>query len=234
VDGRGCRRFAGVFAVGKFRSSPSSKPTPASQKSGEAAEGSTFIPTFPSKAPAPGLAPEGMVWIPGGEFSMGSDAASESLCGLPGVMRDGQPIHRVYVDGFWMDATEVTNEQFEKFVKATGYVTVAETKPTKEEFPTAPPENLVAGSTVFAPTPQPVDLRNFYQWWSYVPGADSRHPTGPGSDLKAARNIPWCTSPTKTRRLTRSGRASDCPRRRSGNSPRVAAWPASCMRGAMS
>ena len=181
---------AGVFAVGKFRSSPSSKPTPASQKSGEAAEGSPFIPTFPNKAPAPRLAPEGMVWIPGGEFSMGSDAASESLCGLPGVMRDGLPIHRVYVDGFWMDATEVTNEQFEKFVKATGYVTVAETKPTKEEFPTAPPENLVAGSTVFAPTPQPVDLRNFYQWWSYVPGADWRHPTGPGSDLKGREKYP--------------------------------------------
>ena len=75
---------------------------------------------------------------------MGSDAASESLCGLPGVTRDALPIHRVSVDGFWMDATEVTNEQFEKFAKATGYVTVAEQKPTKEEFPTAPPENLIA------------------------------------------------------------------------------------------
>jgi sulfatase modifying factor 1 len=131
-----------------------------------------------------------MVWIPGGEFSMGSDWASESLCNLPGVTRDAQPIHRVYVDGFWMDATEVTNQQFETFVKATGYVTVAEQKPTKEEFPTAPPENLVAGSTVFKPTPQPVPLNNYFQWWNYLPGADWRHPTGPDSDLKGRQKYP--------------------------------------------
>ena len=130
------------------------------------------------------------MWIPGGEFSMGGDAASESLCSLPGVTRDALPIHRVYVDGFWMDATEVSNEQFEKFVKATGYVTVAEQKPTKEEFPTAPPENLVAGSTVFTPTPQPVPLNNYYQWWGYVPGADWRHPTGPDSNLKGREKYP--------------------------------------------
>jgi len=131
-----------------------------------------------------------MVWIPGGEFSMGSDVASESLCGLPGVTRDAGPIHRVYVDGFWMDATEVTNEQFEKFVNSTGYITVAEQKPTKEEFPTAPPENLVAGSTVFTPTPQPVPLNNYFQWWSYVHGADWRHPTGPDSNLKGKEEFP--------------------------------------------
>ena len=76
-----------------------------------------------------------MVWVPGGEFSMGSDGASESLCSLPGVTSDAQPIHRVYVDGFWMDATEVTNEQFEKFVKATGYVTVAEQKAYERRIP---------------------------------------------------------------------------------------------------
>ena len=80
---------------------------------------SPFQPTVENKTPAPVPAPEGMVWVPGGEFSMGSDESGESLCSLPGVTRDSQPIHRVYVDGFWMDATEVTNEQFEKFVKAT-------------------------------------------------------------------------------------------------------------------
>ena len=151
---------------------------------------SAFAPTIPNKASAPGPAPEGMVWIPGGEFSMGSDAASETLCGLPGVTRDALPIHRVYVDGFWMDATEVTNEQFEKFVKATGYITVAEQTPTKEEFPTAPPENLVAGSTVFTATSQPVPLNDYFQWWSYVHGADWRHPTGPDSDLKGREKYP--------------------------------------------
>ncbi len=148
---------------------------------------SPFAPTLPNKTPAPAPAPEGMAWIPGGEFSMGSDATSESLCGLPGVTRDALPIHRVYVDGFWMDATEVTNDQFEKFAKATGYITVAEQKPTREEFPTAPPENLIAGSTVFTPTPKPVPLNNYFQWWSYVPGADWRHPDGPESSLKEER-----------------------------------------------
>jgi sulfatase modifying factor 1 len=181
---------AGVVAFGKFRSAPGSPSTLASQKSGEAAPASPFAPTIPNKTPAPAPAPAGMVWISGGEFSMGSDETGEAICSLPGVTRDAQPIHRVYVDGFWMDATEVTNEQFEKFVKATGYVTVAEKKPTKEEFPTAPEENLVAGSTVFAPTPQPVALNNYYQWWSYVPGADWRHPTGPDSDLKGREKYP--------------------------------------------
>ena len=155
-----------------------------------AAATSAFAPTVPNPAPAPAPAPEGMVWIPGGEFSMGSTVASESLCGQPGVTLDALPVHRVSVDAFWMDATEVTNEQFEKFVKATGYVTVAEVKPTKEEFPTAPPENLVAGSTVFTTTPQPVALNNYFQWWSYVPGADWRHPTGPGRDLPRREKYP--------------------------------------------
>ncbi len=115
------------------------------------------------KAPS-SPAPEGMVWIPGGEFEMGSDDRGESLCSIGGVTRDAQPIHRVYVDGFWMDKTEVTNEQFEKFANATRYVTVAERVPTKEEFPTAPPENLVSGSVVFKPTDHPIELRDHYQW----------------------------------------------------------------------
>src|SRR5437867_11467273 len=176
---------AGVVAVVKYRQSPASPAIAGIQLN---AATSPFAPTIPNKAPTP--APEGMVWIPGGEFSMGSDAASEALCGLPGVTRDALPIHRVYVDGFWMDATEVTNEQFEKFVKATGYITVAEQKPTKEEFPTAPPENLVAGSTVFTTTPQPVKWDDYFQWWSYVPGADWRHPTGPDSDLQGREKYP--------------------------------------------
>jgi formylglycine-generating enzyme required for sulfatase activity len=131
-----------------------------------------------------------MVWIPGGEFSMGATVESESLCSLSGVTRDALPVHRVHVDGFWMDATEVTNAQFAAFVEATGYVTVAERKPTQEEFPTAPPENLVAGSTVFAPTPKPVRLNNHYLWWSYVPGAQWRHPTGPGSSIEGLGDHP--------------------------------------------
>jgi len=131
-----------------------------------------------------------MVWIPGGEFSMGSDDPRGSICGGPDSMGDARPIHRVYVDGFWMDTTEVTNAQFQKFVKTTGYVTIAERKPTKEEFPTAPPENLVAGSTVFTPTLQAVPLNDHFQWWRYQNGANWRHPEGPESDLKSREKYP--------------------------------------------
>lgn len=149
-----------------------------------------FGATVPGSAKAPGPAPDGMVWIPGGEFSMGSDAANDSMCGQPGLTRDALPIHRVFVDGFWMDQTEVTNEQWEKFAQATGYRTIAEIAPTKEEFPTAPPENLVAGSTVFTPSPTPVPLNNYFQWWRYEKGANWRHPEGPESDLKGREKHP--------------------------------------------
>jgi formylglycine-generating enzyme len=153
---------------------------------------SAFRPTIPNKAPAPANAPEGMVWVPGGEFSMGCELPNESLCTAATMssVNDAQPVHRVYVDGFWMDTNDVSNEQFEKFVKATGYKTVAEIAPTKEQFPTAPPENLVAGSTVFMPTEKAVPLDNYFQWWSYVHGANWRHPTGPASDLKGKEKYP--------------------------------------------
>ncbi len=105
-------------------------------------------------------------------------------------VNDAQPIHRVSVDGFWMDKTDVTNDEFEKFVKATGYKTIAEIAPTKEQFPTAPPENLVAGSTVFTPTTNAVPLDDYFQWWRYVHGANWRHPTGPDSDIKGKGNYP--------------------------------------------
>ena len=107
-----------------------------------------------------------MVWIPGGEFSMGSHVESEALCALPGVTRDALPVHRVYVDGFWMDATEVTNDDFARFVTATGYVTIAERTPTAAEFPGAPPDNLVAGSVVFTATTAAV------RWTTTVNGGD--------------------------------------------------------------
>jgi formylglycine-generating enzyme required for sulfatase activity len=149
-----------------------------------------FAPTKENAGPAPGPAPEGMLWIPGGEFSMGSIDPCTSLCGGNQPMEDARPIHRVSVDGFWMDATEVTNEQFQKFVTATGYVTVAEQKPTRAEFPTAPEENLVAGSVVFTPSQSPVPLDNHYRWWQYVPGANWRHPEGPSSDIRGRERYP--------------------------------------------
>src|SRR5215467_2697849 len=149
-----------------------------------------FESTIPNKKSPPGKAPEGMVWIPGGEFSMGAAVNGAGSHEMPMASNDSEPVHRVYVDAFWMDAIPVTNAQFEKFVRATGYVTIAERTPTKEEFPTAPEENLVAGSVVFAPTDHEVPLNNHYQWWSYVKGANWRHPLGPQSDIKGKENYP--------------------------------------------
>jgi len=159
----------------------------------EGATGATsaaFGDTIPNRGTPTQPAPADMVWIPGGEFSMGAEQTSETMSDVPGVTRDSLPVHRVYVDGFWMDRTEVTNEEFQRFVEATGYVTIAERTPTKEEFPSAPAENLVAGSVVFSPPDHPVALNDYYQWWSYVKGANWRHPEGPKSDLKGREKYP--------------------------------------------
>jgi formylglycine-generating enzyme required for sulfatase activity len=150
----------------------------------------TFGPTVPNTQPPPGPAPKGMVWIPGGEFSMGAqDAPDMNMVGMQAT-RDSRPIHRVYVDGFFMDKTDVTNANFAAFVKATGYVTIAEKTPTAEDFPGAPPENLYAGGVVFSPPNHAVTLDDHFQWWKYVKGANWRHPTGPSSSIKGKENYP--------------------------------------------
>src|SRR5688500_4237322 len=101
----------------------------------QAKHADSTAPTTP-----PGPAPAGMVWVPGGAFWMGD-----------GEFKDARPVHRVEVDGFWMDKTEVTNAQFARFVGETGYVTVAEKAPDPKDFPGVPPEDLKAGSIVFTP-----------------------------------------------------------------------------------
>ncbi|HSP63840.1 MAG TPA: SUMF1/EgtB/PvdO family nonheme iron enzyme, partial [Pyrinomonadaceae bacterium] len=154
-------------------------------------EGSSpFLPTVANTEAPASKAPEGMRWIPGGEFSMGAVVNGSGSCEMPMPASDAQPVHRVRVDAFWMDVTAVTNEQFEEFVKATAYVTVAERAPTKEEFPDAAPEDLVAGSAVFAPTDHEVPLNDHLQWWTYVKGANWRHPEGPESDIKGKESYP--------------------------------------------
>ena len=149
-----------------------------------------FEITIANPVSVAGALPAGMVYIPGGTFSMGSLDPTRMICGGDQPMDDARPIHRVYVDGFFMDATEVTNEEFAAFVTATGYVTVAESKPTREEFPGVPEENLVAGAAVFSPPPRPVPLDDHYRWWCYMAGANWRHPDGPGSDLKNREKFP--------------------------------------------
>ncbi len=132
----------------------------------------------------------GMVWIPGGEFTMGSDDAKAQP-------NEGPP-HRVRTSGFWMDATDVTNAQFAKFIAATAYVTTAERKPDwsdlKKQLPPGTPKPddsvLVPGSLVFTPPDHPVPLSDMSAWWTWTPGASWLHPEGPGSDLKGRENHP--------------------------------------------
>jgi len=121
---------------------------------------------------------------------MGTTDPTREVCGGPDTMDDARPVHRVYVEGFWMDATEVTNEQFTRFVTATSYVTSAERKPRAEDYPGVPAEKLVAGSVVFTPPDHAVPLTNPLAWWSYIAGADWRHPEGPGSDLTGREKHP--------------------------------------------
>jgi sulfatase modifying factor 1 len=121
-------------------------------------------------------APDGMVWIPGGTFWMGCEH-----CGMP----DALPVHQVLVDGFWMDPTPVTNAEFERFVTATGYITVAERALDVRDFPGVPRDKLVPGSAVFTAPAGAVPLDNMLRWWQYVPGASWRHPRGPQSTVSA-------------------------------------------------
>ena len=134
--------------------------------------------------------PRDMAWVPGGEFMMGSDHKLSQ--------RNERPAHAVRVAGFWMDTTHVTNDQFAEFVRQTGYVTTAEKKPDWEtvrvQLPPGtpkPPDNvLVPGAMVFVGTDQPVNLNDAGLWWAYVPGANWRHPQGPGSNLDGKGDHP--------------------------------------------
>jgi len=126
------------------------------------------------------LAAAGMTWIAGGTFQMGSAA----------FYPEERPVHAVTVGGFWIDQCAVTHEEFARFVEATGYVTLAERPPSAEDFPGAPPENLVPGSMVFQRRGGPVDLRNYANWWAWVPGASWRHPSGPHGSLENLRLHP--------------------------------------------
>lgn len=131
-----------------------------------------------------------MVWIPGRDFEMGDDG--------PFAADAERPVHRVRIDGVFMDVHTVTNARFREFVEATGYVTVAERAPNADSLlaqlpPGAPPPDpalLVPGSLVFAPTTGPVDLRDWSRWWRWTPGASWRHPEGPGSTIDDRPNHP--------------------------------------------
>ncbi len=177
--------FAITFGLVRLREEAASgpgSPTPAGSHSAPGIDGSAASPT--------GAAPEGMVWIPGGEFAMGSE--------LDDARPDEGPVHRARVAGFWMDATEVTNAQFRRFVEATAYVTTAERAPDVDEImsqmpagtPRPDPADLVPGALVFHNTPRPVPLDDVRRWWSWTPGADWRHPEGPDSTISERDDHP--------------------------------------------
>jgi formylglycine-generating enzyme required for sulfatase activity len=134
--------------------------------------------------------PTGMAWIPGGDFTMGS---SDAL-----ARANERPAHRVHVDGFWMDRHQVTNAEFAHFVQATGYVTTAERVPDwqqlKQQLPPDTPKPdaslLVPGSLVFTPSEYPIPLDDWSRWWRWVPGANWRHPEGPGDSLVGRDDYP--------------------------------------------
>ena len=187
LRGRRKRHLKGIVLMLSLVSCSRAEPVPSSAT---ARVSPGFEPTIENDDAPPKQVPERMVWIPGGEFSMGAnDPPDIDEVGMKAT-DDGRPIHRVYVDGFFMENTHVTNAEYARFVKATGYVTVAERTPRAEDFPGAPPGNLNPGGVVFTPPAHAVQLNNDLQWWSYENGANWRHPTGPTSDLKGKDDYP--------------------------------------------
>jgi formylglycine-generating enzyme required for sulfatase activity len=126
-----------------------------------------------SGVPAEAGRTAGMVWIPGGTFTMGDDDERP----------EERPSHPVTIRGFWIDRHEVTNAQFRRFVEATGYRTIAERRLDPADHPGTPAELLEPGSVVFQIPTSLTSLVDIRQWWRWVPGADWRHPTGPGSSI---------------------------------------------------
>jgi sulfatase modifying factor 1 len=121
-----------------------------------------------------------MPWVLGGTFLMGSED----------FYPEERPVHEVNVDGFWMDRYPITNDLFSRFVEATGYITLAERELNPADFLGAPPENLVPGSMAFRKTRGPVDLKNYVNWWAWVPGTSWRTPFGPHSTIEGIEQHP--------------------------------------------
>lgn len=153
-------------------------------------QGDCCCSNLPSRFEIKSTSPKGMIWIPGGEFTMGSDNISSK--------NDEKPPHKVKVDGFWMDVTPVTNRQFKAFVEATGYITTAEKAPTLKEImaqvppgtPPPRPDLLVPASLVFKMTSGPVSLKSNRNWWEWKPGANWSHPEGPESTIEGKEDHP--------------------------------------------
>ena len=175
-----CKQEPGVI-----KGPSSGQVVPARRENLPAADSNQSKPILSQEA----TVPEGMVWIPKGTFMMGHARGGP----------DEQPVHKVALDGFWIDKAEVTNEQFAQFVKDTGYVTVAERPLDPKDFPNADPELIrktKPGSVVFTPPDEPIPLEllrspNIHMaWWRFVQGANWGHPQGPKSTIEGKGNHP--------------------------------------------
>jgi formylglycine-generating enzyme len=140
----------------------------------------TVLPDRATLAPHGDPPRPGMVWIPGGEFSMGSNHHYP----------EERPVHRVHVDGFWMDRSPVSNDRFATFAAATHHTTFAELPPNPADYPGALPEMLHPGSLVFIKPERQVSLANIANWWHFVLGADWAHPQGPASTVAGIGDHP--------------------------------------------
>ena len=176
-----------IGARAAAQSEPAAPAAPVAQQPAAAAQQPPALDT--SKWPDKPW-PPGMVWVPAGEFTMGTDDEA--------AMPNERPAHRVRLDGFWMDEHDVTNEEFARFVEATGYVTIAERPVDWEELknqvppgtPKPPDEMLLPGSLAFTPPDGPVDLREMGNWWTWTTGTDWKHPDGPKSTIEKRRDLP--------------------------------------------
>jgi sulfatase modifying factor 1 len=156
---------------------------------GEDAQDKNVLPAEKAEVATEIVEKDGMVLIPGQTYRRGN----EYNPGNDKMYREEAPPHMVTVSGFWIDKHEVTNAQFKEFVDATGYVTFAEKSLSKEEFPNAPPEQLVPGATIFSPPSDDIDpwaSDDAWRWWSYTAGACWKSPEGKGSSIKHRMDHP--------------------------------------------
>lgn len=173
-----------------FSCKTDSKKKSVSERSPEALAGFADTPTEKTSEKNSGNAPKGMVHIPGGIFTMGSQD--------PNAHQTEGPAYSVQLSSFYIDVTEVTNAEFEKFVKETGYKTVAERpvdwEEIKKQVPPGTPKPadsvLQPGGLIFDPIPNVANLNDFSQWWAWKIGADWRHPHGPDTDIKGKGKNP--------------------------------------------
>ena len=165
----------------------------------------------------------GMLYVPGGTYRMGSDRHYP----------EEAPVHRVTVNEFWMDRTPVTNRQFRKFVNATGYVTFAELTPAAKDYPDALPGMLRAGSLVFTPPRQAVDLRHWGEWWKFKFGANWRRPFGPRSNISGLDDHPVVHVAYRDVEAYAEWAGKELPTETEWEFARAADWTARNSRGAM-